>query len=259
MNIGSFIKEIEIAIPLELAESWDNSGFQIGDRKSELKNILFCLDVTTEVVREAKEQDANLIISHHPLIFQPYDNLDFTNGTKQILAELIKNNLAVYSCHTNYDIIKGGVNSQFASRFNCRTISCLDGKLVGLGVFMELESSMSLESITQRLRQIFNTNELRMTTNDLQKKVKRIAFCGGAGKSLVAQAIKLGAELYISSELGHHAALEAKHNGLILLEADHFATEHFALTGLAKIVKQQVGTSNVKLFISEQKALWQHL
>ncbi len=259
MNIGSFIRELETAIPLELAESWDNSGFQVGDRFVELSNILFCLDVTPEVLREAKEQEANLIISHHPLIFQKLNNLDYTTGSKQIFRDLIKNNLAVYSCHTNYDIIKGGVNSQFASRFNCRAVSCLEEKPLGLGVFMELENLMSLESIVKRVRQILNTDELRITTDDLQKKVKQIAFCGGAGKSLVAEAIKRGAELYISSELGHHVALEAQQHGLILLEADHFSTEHFALAGLAKIVKQLIGSSNVKLFMSEQKAVWQNI
>lgn len=126
MKLNQLIKKIEEYYPVDLAEEWDNVGLQIGDKFKEVKNILTVLEITPEVLEEALETEADLIVAHHPLILKnPLYNLDYNVGNNRIIKELIKNDIALYVMHTNVDIANNGMNDWLAEILGITNTSIL--------------------------------------------------------------------------------------------------------------------------------------
>jgi dinuclear metal center YbgI/SA1388 family protein len=139
MKIKQIIKELENFAPLALQESYDNAGLAVGDAEMEVNAALLCLDVTPGVLEEAKNKGAGLVISHHPVIFGKLGKLTGSTYTEKIVIQAIKNEIALYSAHTNFDRVTGGVNSRIADKIgirDCEIISPADGVLKKLVVFV---------------------------------------------------------------------------------------------------------------------------
>jgi dinuclear metal center YbgI/SA1388 family protein len=140
-DISKYMNEIA---PLSLAEEWDNAGLMIGGKSDTVKKIMVCLDVTSKVVKEAVEKNVDLIVSHHPLLFKPLKRILKDEFKGKILYELIKNNIAVYSAHTNLDVSDGGLNQYLAEYIGLKRIQNLNSykneKLYKVVVFVPEES-----------------------------------------------------------------------------------------------------------------------
>ena len=211
----------EIA-PLRLQMDFDNSGFQMGRPGREVEKVLLSLDVTDEVVKEAEELGAGLIISHHPLIFRGIKSIDGSDPEVERLLRLAEKGIAVISMHTNLDIAEGGVNDILIELLGAKAECALDS--LGCGRVGELKSAMPLDSFLKLCREKLNVNGLRYY--DAGKVVSKLAVMGGAGGDSIEDAHSLGCDTYVTSDIKYHQFLRAAELGINLIDADHFCTEN---------------------------------
>lgn len=213
------------AAPLELQMSFDNSGFLVGRSDREVKRALLSLDVTADVIDEAIEQRAELIISHHPVIFSAIKKL-----TDDKLLRLIEKSIAVISMHTNLDIADGGVNDVLLSLLGAECDEALDGD--GCGRIGELPSAMNFDDFLNICKSRLNSKGLRYYSAG--KPVKRLAVMGGAGGDFAALAFEKNCDTYVTADIKYNRFLEAAEMGLNLIDADHFCTENPVMPVLKK-------------------------
>lgn len=208
--------------PLELQMSFDNSGFQIGRINNELHRVLLALDITDPVVNEAEELGAELIISHHPLIFSGIKSIDSRDPAGERLLRLAEKGIAVISMHTNLDIAEEGVNDVLIRLLGAEPISVLDKENCGrVGYLKEM---LALHDFLEISKRKLNTNGLRYY--DAGKPVHKLAVMGGAGGDNLEDAYALGCDTYLTSDIKYHQFLRAQELGINLIDADHFCTEN---------------------------------
>ena len=208
--------------PLELQMDFDNSGFQVGRGDAAVRRALLALDVTSEVVEEAKEKQVQLILSHHPLIFSPVRSISDRDPEGKLLLSLIESGLAVISMHTNLDIVSGGVNDALLDVFGLKALCPLDGD--GCGRIAELPEAEDFSSFLARCKTVLKAAGLRYY--DAGRPVKRLAVMGGSVGDCVERAASLGCDTYLTSDIKYHQWLLAKELGINLIDGDHFCTEN---------------------------------
>lgn len=205
------------AAPLELQLGFDNSGFLVGRSGKSVRKALLSLDVTPEVIDEAIELGAELIISHHPVIFNAIKSL-----TDEKLLCLTENSVAVISMHTNLDIADGGVNDVLLKLLGAEADEALDND--GCGRIGELAAPMELDDFLVLCKTRLNSNGLRYYSAG--KPVQKLAVMGGAGGDFVALAYEKGCDTYVTADVKYNRFLEAAEMGINLVDADHFCTEN---------------------------------
>lgn len=207
--------------PFSAQESWDNSGILVGCKSSEVKKIMLTLDITCETAREAFDVGADLVISHHPVIFNPLKKLDLTNPA----VILSKHDINAICMHTNFDIASGGMNDIL-----CRKLGLVPNKgevLIeseNLGRICSLAVPADIPSIAKSVKEALGCRVLRY--NDTGKKVSRIGICSGSGASYYSDALNKECDLLITGDIKHHEFIEAQNAGLALIDAGHFYTEN---------------------------------
>lgn len=223
----------EIA-PFDLAEEWDNSGLQIGSPDQPVNKMLIALDPTLEVVQEALSQKAQLLLTHHPLIFRTISSINLSLYPGQVILEAIKGNLSIISAHTNLDLAKNGINQMLARLFELQNIEILqinnhpDHPLVGLGRIGNLPSARPLGEIAKWVKDKIGAVNVSVV-GQKEKPISRVAVVGGSGGSMASQAFQRGADLLITGDIGHHDSLTALSLGISLIDGGHFLTEWSAL------------------------------
>ena len=246
MRIAELIESLEEWAPQTLAESWDNVGLQIGEPRADIAGVLVTLDVTREVLGEAHELGANLIISHHPLIFQPLKRIDTQSPPGSLIELMIRGKMNLYVMHTNLDSAPGGVNSILAERLGLEDTAVLrladppnDG--CGLGILGSLEEETTLEEFVVKVEDSLKVAALTYAGAP-ESTLRRVAACGGSGGSLLEEAVSKGADVYVTGDLGHHDFLAAQ-GRMALIDAGHFETEVPVLESLCAKVREHVADS----------------
>ncbi len=204
MKISEIIQHLEDFANPEYQENYDNSGLITGDTETKCSGVLVSLDCKEELVREAVEKKCNLIVSHHPLIFRPLRRIVPENGVGKALIAAIKNDITIYSIHTNLDNVLGGVNARIADKIglqNRKILSPRPGDItVGSGMIGELKLPVSETQILKQLKESFGVPVIRHS-GLTGKSISRIALCGGAGSFLISNALQEGADWFISSDI----------------------------------------------------------
>lgn len=217
--------------PVELKMDFDNVGILVGSEKSPVTKCLVALDITDEVIDEAIAIGANLIVSHHPVIFNELKSVlaeDLTGGK---LIKLIKNDISAICMHTNLDIAEGGVNDALMSAIGGTVSGYLepcgtdaDGNKVGCGRVGELPDAIDFNKFLAVCKNALSVNGLRYHNAGLP--VKKLAVMGGSGGSCIALAKACGCDTYVTSDIKYNGFLDAKELGINLIDADHFCTEN---------------------------------
>ena len=217
-DIHSFLCNVA---PLSLQYDWDNSGFLVGRADREVRRVLLSLDVTSDVIGEAEEKDADLIISHHPVIFGDCKTVTDLDPRGRQLLRLAEDHISVISMHTNLDVAEGGVNDVLLSLFGAAPegMLCEDG----LGRTGLLPAEHSLQCFLSLCREKLNTAGLRY--HDAGKPVRHLAVVGGAGGDYIERAAALGCDTYLTADIKYHQFLLAKELGINVIDGDHFCTE----------------------------------
>ena len=210
-----------VLAPLELQMSFDNAGFQLGRGGNEVRRALLALDVTDAVVGEAENLGAELIISHHPLIFTPVKNITDCDAEHRRLLKLVSKNIAVISMHTNLDIAEDGVNDVLIRALGAEPECALDAD--GCGRVGTLVEEKDLESFLTECKAALKVKGLRYYSAN--RPVHRLAVMGGSGGDCVDEAYAKGCDTYVTADIKYHQFLHAAELGINLIDADHFCTE----------------------------------
>ena len=223
LRVKDIIKLLEEKFPTSLAYDWDNVGLQIGDIMGEVKKIMVALDVTTPVVDEAIRKGVDLIIAHHPFIFSPLKSIDLKTPQGKNIQKLLKNDITVYTIHTNYDVAPGGMNDVLAKAIGLENVLpfAMIDDVHGLGRVGKLKQSIEVSELIQLMQKTFALNGMNYTTGD--HLVETVAVIGGSGGKYIHEARAVGADVLITGDITYHTAIDAKEIGLILLDIGHYA------------------------------------
>ena len=208
MKIKEVLSALEQFAPLPLQESWDNAGLQVGLTEAEVSGALLCLDVTERVVDEALEKGCNLIVSHHPLLFRGLKTISDLTDVQRTVRKAIQHEVAVISMHTNMDNAEGGVNHKMAEKLGLQNVQFMapktvDGVTCGSGVVGTLATPMAARDFVQKVKTAFDV-QCVLTNELLERPVKTVALCGGAGDFLLDDAVKIDADAFITGEMHYH-------------------------------------------------------
>lgn len=224
--------------PTRLAEDWDNVGLLAGDRHSICNRIMTCLTVTPESVDEAIEEQADLIITHHPLPFHPFRQLTTDTVPSGMLWNLARAGVAVYSPHTGFDSAVDGINFGLASRFGLQDVRPLvplpdEPENIGTGRMGVASPSTNLASFIEHTKSEFAMKTIKYV-GDPEQSVSKVAIACGSGGSFLKQAIAAGCDLFVTGEADFHSCLDAKAHNVAILLLGHYTSERFAVESLAK-------------------------
>ena len=217
--------------PFDTAEEFDNPGLLTGRMDWEVTGVLLALDCTPQTVREARELGANVIISHHPLMFSPLQTLREDGFEAGILCELIRGKIALIAAHTNLDKAVGGVNDALAARLG---LSQITGE--GFVRAGDLPYPMTAAEAASYCGEKLDT-VVRLTGSP-DTRIIRLGMCSGAGSGEWKEALKWGAQAFLTGEVKHHVAIEAAFSGIPLMEAGHYATEDPGMDMLADALQK---------------------
>ena len=241
MKIGTVLDALERFAPLPLKESYDNAGLQIGITEAEVSGVLLCLDVTEEVVDEALARDCNLIVSHHPLIFHKLAHVSDSTYVERCVMKAIKNDIAIASMHTNLDSARGGVNYKIAEKMGLGQITGIgdtknvDGVDGASGVIGVLEKPMVADDFIAMLKHTFNV-ECVQANRPLRRQISKVALCGGAGSFLLDDAVRAGADAFVTGEMHYHEFFG--HDGQLQIAViGHYQSEQFTAEVLRSVIE----------------------
>lgn len=232
---------------------WDNVGLLAGFSDNNVRKILVALDITDEVVKEAADIGAELIVSHHPLFFDIKSVTD-NDRTGRKIVNLIKNGTSAICLHTNLDAAAGGVNDTLARVLGLSNVGLLseegegpDGAPYGIGRYGELPGHISLDSFLEAVKYKLNCNGLRY--HDAGRPVKRVAVLGGSGGGELRRATERKCDTFVTADIRYDVFLAAKEEGLNLIDADHFCTENVICSTLKRWLEEAF--MDVKVLISD--------
>lgn len=236
-DIFSFFEE---AVPTYMKMEFDNPGFLAGNGDRDVKKVLLALDITDEVIEEGRRMGAQLIVSHHPMFFELH-NVSTNDFVGRKLVALLEAHIAAICLHTNLDAVAGGVNDALMDALEAQTVGILDpmgnaadGTPFG-GGRVGYVPEMPLERFLAFCKEHLRANGLRYV--DAGRPVHKIGVCGGAGGSLLMNAVEQGCDTFITGDVKHNVFIDARELGVNLIDAGHFPTENVVLPYLAGMLR----------------------
>ena len=230
-DVFSYLNQLA---PVSYQMDFDNSGFLVGDRSAEVTRVLLTLDITDEVIDEAAAWGAQLVVSHHPLLFHPLKHVWAEDVVGRKVIALSRNGIAAICMHTNLDIAGGGVNDALMAKLDAKVTGLLEptgndenGAPLGCGRVGELEQEMNLTDFLAFIAKRLDACGLRYC--DGGKPVKHLAVCGGSGGSMLELAHEKGCDTLVTADVKYDRFLAAKELGVNLIDADHFCTENVVI------------------------------
>ncbi|HIX47622.1 MAG TPA: Nif3-like dinuclear metal center hexameric protein [Candidatus Mediterraneibacter caccavium] len=248
MLCKEIIQVIEAAYPREAALDFDNVGLLAGRTEKEVKRVYIALDATDAVIDRAVEAGADMLITHHPLIFSPLKKVTDEDFVSRRVVKLIQNDISYYAMHTNYDVL--GMAELAEKILGIRNTEVLDitmekdGKPEGIGRIGELEKPMTLEECCVYVKHKLNLGSLKVF-GDMQAEVSRLAISPGSGKTAIAAAIAKGADVLVTGDIGHHDGLDAVEQGLSVIDAGHYGTEYIFIDDMRRFLEDKLPVLDV--------------
>ena len=252
MKIKEVLSALERFAPLPLQESWDNAGLQVGLTETEVSGALLCLDVNEKIVDEAIQKGCNLVVSHHPLLFRGLKTISDLTDVQRTVMKAVQKGVCVISMHTNMDNAKGGVNYKMAEKLGLRDVQFLAPKMVdgvesGSGVIGELPEAQASDDFVLAVKKAFGV-ECAMCNELLRRPVRKVALCGGAGDFLLDEALKAGADAFITGEMHYHQYFGYEQQIQICV-IGHYQSEQYTAEIFRDIIEKEC--SGVKTYIAE--------
>jgi len=253
MKVNELIKRLKDKIPEDIQEEYDNTGEQILFNDDIIERIYICLDADMETVLDAKKNNCNVMISHHPLIFKPIKKIVTDESRSNILLNLISSRISLYSLHTNFDKIMYSTLSDslgFSGATPLMNIQEIDGIEIGMGSFIKLENEIALSELLHKTKDKLNLEFITYCGNE-NDAIKSIAFINGSGGGSVEKVINTyNPDCIISGDVNYHNAKYAIDSGKNIIDAGHFGTEIIFKKNLAESLKEVLYDENIELIIS---------
>lgn len=258
LNVGTLLNHLEKLAPPSLAEKWDNVGLQLGSLQESVTGVLVSLDVTEAVLWEAVENDANCLVTHHPLFFRSFQSLtDFQVPTR--LARLATQmGINILSFHTNLDSTREGLNDALAKTLKLSSVKVLmppqDPKYskAGLGRVGRVPKT-TLKSLIPKVARALNISHLRYV-GDPRHVVQKVAVMTGSGGGFFSEAKKAGADVLITGDVKYHQALDALAEEIAMVDIGHYAGEIGMVSLVAKNIRAFLKKKSLKVKVWETGA-----
>ncbi len=252
LTVADIVACLERWAPERLQESWDNAGLCVGSVDQGVTGVVVCLDCTEEVVAQAVGWGANMIVSHHPLIFKGIKRLQGANEVERTLIAAIRNNMVVYCAHTNADKIPGGVSGAMAQALGLKNLRILEeegleynGVSCGLGLAGSFDAPLSAEEFVARIKQVFGVAYFKASAIH-PDYVQKVALCGGSGASLIPAALAYGAQAYVSGDFSYHAYFDVIPQ-MWLVDIGHYESEVGVLPYFKDVLNKKFPTFAVRI------------
>lgn len=247
MNKNKLIERIESFCPIELAEEWDNCGFQVNVAQNNIETVLVSLEITNAVIDEAVEEGADLILVHHPLLFSGIKTIDSNDVIGNYIHRLIKANISVYACHTNFDKLSGGNNDYIGELLELIDVRPFtqDNGFCRKG---DTPFEITLMELMHKASEAFNIDERHFRyVGDPMMPVETVGWCSGAGTEFIAAAKDNGCDLFITGDLKYHDAQLAKEMGIGILDLGHYGSEKIFTENMADQLKQHCTEDDIEI------------
>ena len=245
-TVNDILKYMESLAPRHMKESWDNVGLLCGSARQEVKKIMVALDPFESVCKEAADWGADLLVTHHPVIFQPAKSVTDDDGVGRALLQLIRSGISAINAHTNLDCAPGGVNDILAQTLELKNIHTIEGQnLLRAG---EFEGTVA--DLLALVKEKLGCDALRYV--DGGKPIRKVAVGGGACSGMRQDAINAGCDAFVTSDIGYNNFWDARELGLTMIDAGHFHTENPAMRVMAEKLKKAF--PDVEVVMSQKHA-----
>ena len=246
MKVKDIISVIEEFAPLGIQEKWDNSGLCIGSPEAEVSSVLVGLDCTEELVDEAVACGADMIVTHHPLIFSGLKKISPDDIVGAAVIKAVKAGISIYAAHTNADKVIAGVSGAMAAKLGLENVAILDedGEGTGLGVVGDLPEPLTAEEAVELVKSRFKLKAMR-ASRPVEGMISRVAMCGGSGGSLIGAAKASGAQLYLSGDISYHNFFTPEN--FMIMDIGHYESEIEIVDILFSLIKKKFPTFAVRI------------
>ena len=240
-----FYRIVEQICPSELAESWDNSGLQLNSKYSDVNRVLVALEINDEVIDEALAENADMIVTHHPLLFRGVTCIDDNTAEGRYINRLIRGGISVYSCHTSFDIMEGGNNDYLGNVLGLAEIEAFEDEPICRKGITPLE--IRLLDFVHRASQALEMSERHFRIiGDPERSICTVGWCTGAGAEYIAKAAAEGCDLFITGDVKYHDAQMAKAMDICVLDAGHYGTEKIFIDNMAELLSRKTNCVIIK-------------
>ncbi len=233
MKCSKIIEELKKQWPENFALSWDNVGLLLGREEKEVEKVFLCLDVTEETLDQALEWGADMMISHHPMIFSAVKKITDQDFLGRKILRMASEDISYYAMHTNFDVLgMASLNEESLGLKNSQVLETTyeeDGRVEGIGRLGELSRPMTVKELACLIKERLCLPDVKVY-GDLNRMVFKAAVSGGSGKSMIKPALDLGAEVLITGDIDYHGGIDAMACGLCLIDAGHYGTEYIFIS-----------------------------
>ncbi len=230
---SDIIQELDRLAPPGLACDWDNPGLLVGRASKEVNKVLTCLDVTDAVISQAVNEDVDMIVSHHPLIFHAIKQVNDGNFITGRVLTLARNDIVSFAMHTNFDIAPGCMADLAADRLGMTKEEPLEitgevnGESVGIGKVGFLPEPLTLKELAEEVRERFGLEFVTLFGSETaDRPVRRVAISPGSGRDMTDPAVQKNVQVLITGDIGHHEGIDAAARHLAVIDAGHYGIEH---------------------------------
>lgn len=228
MKCSEVIEKLEELSPVAFAEKWDNVGLVIGNKEKEIRKVMIAVDATEDVILQALKYNADMLLTHHPMILSGEKNIISDDFIGKRIITLIKNDICCYAMHTNFDVM--GMADAAADVIGLRDRKVLDITYEdeiakeGCGRFGKLSKMMTLEQCANHVKKEFKIDSVRVY-GDRDLKIEKCAIMPGSGGDYIEHAIQAGVEVLVTGDIKHHQGIDACAKGLAIIDAGHYELE----------------------------------
>lgn len=254
MTCKEIIEEIQKCCPEHYAVNWDNSGFLVGDRTRQVHKIVLSLDATDEAIAYAQKMQADLLLTHHPLIFSAIKSVTTESLEGRRIIKLIENKINCYASHTNFDVCcmadEAAKKIGMEDGIPLEETGEIQGMPAGFGKCADMEPC-SVKNWAERIKKLFDLPYV-VVYGDPETLVSRVAISPGSGKGMYTEALKKGAQLLITGDIGHHDAIDAVALGVNIIDASHYGLEHIYMQYMKEYLEELCKENGIELFVFRQ-------
>lgn len=242
MECKKVIEILEKQSPKSYACDWDNVGLLVGREDKEIQKIYIALDATDEAIEEAIANGADMLLTHHPMIFKGMKRVTQEDFIGRRIIRLIQNDMVYYAMHTNFDVM--GMADLAADYLGISDTRVLEITSVsetgeeGIGRYGSLKKEMTVRESCEEVKQAFSLENVKVF-GDLERKVKTAAISPGSGRSVISNALQAGVDVLITGDIDHHEGIDAVAQKLTVIDAGHYGVEHIFIPYMEQYLKRE--------------------
>ncbi len=258
MKCADIRERLEILAPSKFAESWDNVGLLAGRSTKEIRKIYLAVDATDEVIEDAIEAGADMLITHHPLIFKGLKSVTEEDFISRRILRLLQADMCYYAMHTNFDVM--GMADAAADELHLKSRQVLEVTYEdeisreGIGRIGRLDGHMSLEECAKFVKKVFRLPAVRVY-GELSDVVELVAICPGAGKSVTGDVTAAGVDVFISGDIDHHTGIDLVAQGVCVIDAGHYGLEKLFVPYMREYFRRNI--PEIRVETAEEKSPYQ--